>query len=164
MDRGRGSDVLRGGGDLEALERLDEFDEFRPTDVPRDASPSVEARMWGMNAAAEITQARVSVWCAPAIYRRNGRLERGSGFRNLAGAMWLQMLWKLTAGDEDPLCQNPACPRGNPVLLPTGKPGPRRKYCPEDDFYCKKDHHYKTVTLPRRRKQDRERLRPKAST
>jgi hypothetical protein len=137
-------------GDLETVEWLDEFDEFRPSDIPLNAVATVEARTWGLSAAAEITQARVSAWCSPTIYRRKGRLERGWGFMNLAGAMWLQMLWRLTAGDEDPLCRNPGCLKGRPVLYrEPGRTGPRKKYCSD---YCKKDHHYRETTVPRRRR------------
>lgn len=75
------------------------------------------------------------------------RLERGWGFKNLAGAAWLLMYWKLTADDEDSLCADPDCPYDRPVLQPNTR-GRRKKYCSSE---CKKAHHYRTVTLPRRR-------------
>jgi hypothetical protein len=115
--------------------------------MPDNANPKGEARVWGTNAAATITQGRLSAWCAPTFFYRNRRLERGWGFENLAGAAWLQMYWKLTADDEDSLCANPACRYGRPVLQPNTR-GRRKKYCSPE---CKKGHHYKTVTLPRRR-------------
>ena len=33
--------------------------------------------------------------------RRDGAFRTGWGFRSLLGAMWLQMLWLLTAPEED---------------------------------------------------------------
>lgn len=119
---------------------------FEPT---RDTSPGVEAHTWGMNAAAEIAQGRVAAWCAPAIYRRNGRLERGWGFKNLAGAAWLQFVLLLTADKGDQRCENPDCPDDNPVIVRApGTTGPRRKYCSDG---CRLHAHYVSKTKPRRR-------------
>jgi hypothetical protein len=133
--------------DVDAIASLDEFDEFWPADIPRDASRGVEARAWGMNAAAEIAQGRVAAWCAPAIYRRGGRLDRGWGFTNLAGAMWLQLFWRITAGDEDPLCENRDCPRDNPVLTrASGTTGPRKRFCSDT---CRARAHYIKRTVGR---------------
>jgi hypothetical protein len=86
---------------------------------------------WGLNACVEITQAYVSAYCRPAIRRRDGRFERGFGFVNLLGAMWLQMYWMLTAEDEEVRCLNPRCPNGNMPLPSRDKHDVRRpqKYC-----------------------------------
>jgi hypothetical protein len=136
-------------GDLGTIERMDEYDLMRPNDISRKASANGEALGWGMNAAAEIAQGRVSAWCAPAIYRRNGRLERGWGFRNLAGAAWLQFFWLLTADKGDQRCENPECPNGDFVIArEPGKTGPRRKYCSDE---CRMHAHYLRTTKSRRR-------------
>jgi hypothetical protein len=131
------------------IKRPDVFDMFRPTDVPRNASDAGEALLVGMNAAAEIAQGRVAAWCAPAIYRRNGRLERGWGFKNLAGAAWLQFFLLLTADKGDQQCENPDCPDLNPVIIrEPGTTGPRQRYCNDK---CRTHAHYINKTKPRRR-------------
>jgi hypothetical protein len=125
--------------------------------LPRGLSPKDEVHAWGMNAAAEITQGRVSAWCSPTFYHRDGRLRRGWGFRNLAGAMWLQFYWLLTA-DEDGghRCENPDCPDKNPVLYrEPGKRGKHPRYCPNPDggqSRCRMRANYLNNTKPKRRK------------
>jgi hypothetical protein len=114
--------------------------------MPDDVNDEGEALVWGMNAAATITQGRLSAWCAPTFFYRNRRLERGWGFKNLAGAAWLQMYWKLTARN-DPVCANPECRYGRPVLQQNAR-GRHKEYC---SAQCKKLHFYRTVTLPKRR-------------
>ena len=114
--------------------------------MPDDVNDEGEALVWGMNAAATITQGRLSAWCTPTFFYRNRLLERGWGFKNLAGAAWLQMYWKLTAGN-DPVCANPECRYGRPVLQQNAR-GRHKEYC---SAQCKKRHFYRTVTLPKRR-------------
>jgi len=112
----------------EVIERLDEHYLYRPAGDEKAPGFYTE---WGLNACAEITQHYVSAYCRPAIYRRDGRFERGWGFVNLLGAMWLQMYWMLTATDDEIRCLNPRCPKGNPVLLGRDKHdvGRPQKYC-----------------------------------
>ncbi len=137
-------------GDLETIERLDAYDQFRPTGIPFKASAGGEARVWGMNAAAELAQGRVDGWCAPAIYRRNGRLERGWGFKNLAGAAWLQFFLLLTADKGDQRCENPDCPDLNPVIVrEPGTTGPQQRYCNDK---CRMHAYYVNETKDRRAK------------
>jgi hypothetical protein len=110
------------------IERLDDYAPYRP--AGDESAPDFYAT-WGINACAEITQGYVSAYCRPAIYRRDGRFERGWGFVNLLGAMWLQMYLMLTATDDEFRCLNPRCPKGNPVLPRRDKHdvGRPQKYC-----------------------------------
>jgi hypothetical protein len=85
----------------------------------------------------------------PGVFRRNGRLERRWGFKNLAGAMWLQFFWLLTVGEGDQLRESHDCPNGNPVIVRVPRmTGLRQKYCSDT---CRMHAYYVSKTKPRRR-------------
>ncbi len=74
---------------------------------------------------------------------------RGWGFKNLAGAAWLQFFLLLTADKGDQRCENPDCPDLNPVIVrESGTTGPRQRYCNDK---CRTHAHYIRATKPRRR-------------
>ena len=115
----------------EVIERMDVYEIYRPE---RKAVGSRFWTEWGLDVCAAITQTYVSEYCRPMMYRRgDGEFERGWGFDNLLGAMWLQMYWMLTAADDELRCLNPRCPDPDFVLSQgeaqgVGRP---RKYCSE---------------------------------
>ena len=115
----------------EVIERL--TDTWMPwTPYPRDETDPESWREHGLTACAESTQIYVSRWGRPAIFHRpDGRFQRGWGFENLLGAMWLQMYWMLTAREDEIQCLNSRCPNGNPVLPLRDKHdvGRPQKYC-----------------------------------
>jgi hypothetical protein len=141
-------------GALRLLATLDPYDEFYPPGVPFDAPDTVEARKWGLHAVAMLTQGRVSAWCSPAIFWRGGSPAGDWAFKNLAGAMWLQMFFALTGDHTGRMCANPDCPNPDFPMHRTARPdgkkdtGPRRKYCSVD---CRMHAHYVNKTKPRRR-------------
>jgi hypothetical protein len=141
-------------GALRRLATLDPYDEFYPPGVPFDAPDTVEARKWGLHAAAMLTQGRLSAWCSPAIFWRGGSPAGDWAFKNLAGAMWLQMFFALTGDHTGRMCANPDCPNPDFPMHRTARPdgkkdtGPRRKYCSVD---CRMHAHYINRTKPRRR-------------
>jgi hypothetical protein len=117
---------------------------------------------WALVSAAEQTQERVSRYCHPALYRRPGRkhFREAPAFRNLLGALWLEMFWILLS-DDTRRCHNSECNR----IIPF-EPTPARDlfaqnirdtgYATRDDkVYCSKScanrHYYLTKTKPRRR-------------
>jgi hypothetical protein len=52
----------------------------------------------------------------------------------------LQFYWKITAGDEDPMCENPECPTGRPVIPhDRSRTGPRKRFCSDT---CRARAHY----------------------
>jgi hypothetical protein len=106
----------------------------------------METRLWGLNAAAHITQQKLSDYCSPAIYREGDRFVRGFGFENLLGAMWLQMFWALT-GDEGPRCKNRDCRNPMPLVRIKGRGRPI-EYC---DKRCANRERYLLKTKDERR-------------
>jgi hypothetical protein len=105
----------------------------------------------GLHVVAVLTQTRLSAWCSPTIFWRGGSLAGGWGFKNLAGAMWLQMYFSLTGDHTGRMCANPDCPNPDfPMTQEPGTTGPRRKYCCYD---CRMHAHYVNSTKPRRKSQ-----------
>lgn len=49
--------------------------------------------------------------CYPVIYWEEGRFFQGWGFHSLLGAMYLQMMWLITATGEVSRCEGPGCSR-----------------------------------------------------
>jgi hypothetical protein len=99
----------------EVIERMDVYEVYRP-EVGNESASGFWTE-WGLDVCAAITQTYVSEYCRPTMYRRGGgNFERGWGFDNLLGAMWLEMYWLLTVEDDEIRCRNERCPKGNPVL------------------------------------------------
>jgi hypothetical protein len=98
----------------EVIERMDVYEIYRP-EGGDESAPGFWTE-WGLAVCADITQAYVSEYCRPMMYRGDGRFERGFGFVNLLGALWLQMYWMLTATDGEVHCHNSRCPDPGFVL------------------------------------------------
>jgi hypothetical protein len=147
--------------DLAAIEKLDPYDEFYPN---VEYHPVVEARKWGLHAASVLTQGRVSDWCSPMIAWRDGSPVGVWGFKNLAGAMWLQMFFNLSRdtrgagedrrGKDRFVCANPDCPtpnfsweRGEDFIYDGKVRGRPKRYCSDE---CRMHAHYIRATKPRR--------------
>jgi hypothetical protein len=94
---------------------------------------------------AEAVHLRVTGECYPRLYRqRDDTFRRGWGFKSLLGAMWLQMMWLMSASEEDihrcPWCRktvtfepSPEQPEIDPGL----EKNARKKYkTREDKIYC----------------------------
>jgi hypothetical protein len=141
--------------DMRTIAALDEYDEFYPPGVGLDTHDVVEARKWGLHAASTLTQSRVSAWCSPMIAWRGGSPAGVWGFKNLAGAMWLQMFFALTGDHTGRTCANPDCPtpkfswkRGEDYIQGGKARGRQRRYCSNE---CRMHAHYLQTTKPRRR-------------
>jgi hypothetical protein len=119
------------------------------------------ARDWALVSAAGQTQERVTRYCHPALYRQPGHnhFREAPAFRNLLGALWLEMFWLLLSNDTR-RCHNAECNRVVPF-----EPTPARDLFAEnvrttgyatrvDKRYCSKRcanrHYYKTTTKARR--------------
>jgi hypothetical protein len=141
--------------DERTISTRDEYDEFYPPGDGLDTHDVVEARKWGLHAAAVLTQGRVSAWCSPMIAWRGGSPAGVWGFKNLAGAMWLQMFFALTGDHTGRVCANPDCPtpnfswkRGEDYINGGKARGRQRRYCSDE---CRMHAHYLQTTKPRRR-------------
>ena len=109
------------------------------------------AREWALVTVASVTQEKVAGNAYPALYGKVGRFVQGWDFRNLLGAMWLQMFWLLTAAEAPHRCrecdkiiayEQPYQPQG------TKKRGRKKeKFC---DKVCSDSYVYRTKTKPRR--------------
>jgi hypothetical protein len=47
--------------------------------------------------------------CYPELYQEEDTFRSGYGFKSLLGAMYLQMMWLMTATSEFRRCQRPGC-------------------------------------------------------
>jgi hypothetical protein len=108
------------------------------------------ARAWALQAVASETQEQVAEHAFPALYGEVFRFVQGWSFKNLLGAMWLQMFWLLTA-TETPRrclqCDNIIAYEQPDQLQGTKKPGRKKeKFCNKK---CSDHYVYRTKTKPR---------------
>ena len=99
--------------------------------------------------------------CHPELYQGEHRYYQGWGFRSLLGAMYLQMMWLMTATGEVRKCKGPDCNEvitfEQPEPSPEGlwQKGYRKPYKTRvDKEFCssnfKAKWHYHNVAKPRR--------------
>ena len=81
-----------------------------------DESPPF-ARRQALDAVARVVEKMVTDLCHPTLRRKNDGIAQGWGFKNLLGAMWLQMMW-LTTADSGRRCQGPGCNRAITIKVP----------------------------------------------
>jgi hypothetical protein len=82
--------------------KLDIIRSYMPEDLREAHEPPRWYREWALTRIWETVDHMVRDHCHPMSYRRrDGAFMVGWGFRSLLGAMWLQMLWLLTAPEED---------------------------------------------------------------
>jgi len=99
--------------------------------------------------------------CHPELYEGDHRYYQGWGFRSLLGAMYLQMMWLMTATGEVRKCKGPGCSKvitfeqPDPSLEGLWQKGYRKPYKTRADKEfcsnnCKAKWHYHNVAKPRR--------------
>jgi hypothetical protein len=82
--------------------KLDIIRSYMPEDLREALEPPRWYREWALTKIWATVDHMVRDHCHPMSYRRgDGAFMMGWGFRSLLGAMWLQMLWLLTAPEED---------------------------------------------------------------
>ena len=99
--------------------------------------------------------------CHPELYQGEHRYYQGWGFRSLLGAMYMQMMWLMTATGEVRKCKGPGCNKviafehPEPSLEGLWQKGYRKPYKTRVDkefcsSNCKAKWHYHNVAKPRR--------------
>jgi hypothetical protein len=121
-----------------------------------------EERRWVLRVVGRMIQARISEHCYPKLsHYPDGRFALSYGFKNLFGAIWLQMAWLLSAEDGVKRCKLLDCFRV--ITFESGEQPPagvskgkRGKYKTREDIEfckdrpCKQKYHYrKTAGWPR---------------
>lgn len=120
-----------------------------------------KAKVWAIRVMWEEVQEQIRE-CYPTVLRAEGRFVQGWGFHSLISAMYLQMMWLLTAtGEEIRWCSRPECskviayeqPRQpvNPGFKKNDRSGGYKVrsdkiFCTPD---CKGKYHYHYVKKPR---------------
>jgi hypothetical protein len=67
-----------------------------------DRVPPERLKKAALDYVAQTVHLRVTGECYPRLYRqRDDTFRRGWGFKSLLGAMWLQMMWLMSASEED---------------------------------------------------------------
>jgi hypothetical protein len=104
---------------------------------------------WGLRQAWKIVGHVLAGHCYPELYRLKETFDRGWGFKSLLGAMYLQMMWLMTATDEPPRCKGLNCNRFITIeqLDQHADASPRKKYRTRNDKEfcsnrCKNRWHY----------------------
>ena len=88
--------------------------------------------MWALEAVVWLVEQKVGENCFPVLFEDEGSLSQGWWFRNLLGAMWLQMMWLVTSRDTAPRCQFSECNRIIRFEKPEDlgpDPGLRKNFC-----------------------------------
>jgi hypothetical protein len=134
----------------------------------RRMSPK-EARVWGTGEAWHEVEKQIRE-CYPTVIPADGGFVQGWGFHSLISAMYLQMMWLLTAatgpnvGNDVRWCKRPECTKvvdyrqpEQPAALGTKKNDRSRGYKTRKDKkfcsdLCKGLYHYHYVDKPNRRK------------
>jgi hypothetical protein len=101
-----------------------DLETIREYPLPRHrdrASTPARARDWALGAVAAHVQDRLYRYAAPSVYRDGSGFGAGHDFRNLLGAMWLQMSWLLIS-DDSRRCKNPECNHVVAFEQPEGPP------------------------------------------
>ncbi len=98
------------GVDVGAIRRLMGLTPFG------DESPQF-ARRQALDSVARIVERMVADLCHPILRRKDDGIVQGWGFKNLLGAMWLQMMWLMIA-DAGRRCRRPGCNRAITIKVP----------------------------------------------
>ncbi len=61
-----------------------------------------------LNEVARVVESQLADSCYPVLHGQRDNRSQGWGFRNLLGAMWLQMMWQVTSRDVRQ-CRRPGC-------------------------------------------------------
>jgi len=104
---------------------------------------------WGLRQAWKAVGHVLAGHCYPELYRLKDTFDGGWGFKSLLGAMYLQMMWLMTATDAPPRCKGPNCNRFIKIdqLDQHADAGARKKYRTRKDKEfcsnrCKNRWHY----------------------
>jgi len=104
---------------------------------------------WGLSQAWKIVGHVLAGQSYPEVYRLKETFYRGWGFKSLLGAMYLQMMWLMSATDEPPRCKGPGCDKFITIeqVEQHADAGPRKKYRTRKDKEfcsnrCKNRWHY----------------------
>jgi hypothetical protein len=79
-------------------------------DVEGKESPAA-LKEWALRSSWKIVGNIIADHCYPEFYRLKDTFSTAWGFKPLLGAMYLQMMWLMTATGEVRRCQGPRCPR-----------------------------------------------------
>ena len=89
---------------------------------PDGEETSRSARRRALEVVAHVVEAQVRKCCYPTLRQKNDGIVSGWGFKNLLGAMWLQMMWLVTA-DSGRRCQRPECNKVITIKKPRKEEG-----------------------------------------
>src|SRR5215212_2922229 len=135
-----GDFVSKGGSPSPGMEGLGTFE-------GEETAPALTE--WGLREAWRIVGNVLAGHCYPELYRLKDTFDRGWGFKSLLGAMYLQMMWLMTAASDSPRCKGPDCSKfiTTEQLEQHADPGLKKKYRTRKDKEfcsnnCKNRWHY----------------------
>ena len=91
------------------------------------------ARERALDEVVKVVESQLANSCYPVVHGQGDKRSQGWGFRNLIGAMWLQMLWQVTSRDVRQ-CKRKGCPNlisftpPGKLEIPTTKQNRRKPY------------------------------------
>ena len=83
--------------------RMEGWTEFEGEETP------ATLKEWGLRGVWKIVGSVVAGHCYPELYRLKDTFSTAWGFKSLLGAMYLHMMWLMTATGEARRCQGPGC-------------------------------------------------------
>lgn len=95
------------GTDVKAIQAIREL---MPS-LEQKPLPATESALenWALEWVANAAQSRIGGDVFPLVYEKREGFAQGWGFDSLLGAMWLQLMWLLTAGSNVRKCEGPGC-------------------------------------------------------
>jgi hypothetical protein len=109
--------IAQEGPDIDFIERgmpEDRWDYY--------AQNPAEARKWALHRVGRIVQTCLEMYCFPSFrVQKDGKVVLTWQFRNLLGALWIQMMWLLTSTHQT-RCARPGCSKI--ITFESGQPPP----------------------------------------
>jgi hypothetical protein len=106
-----------------------------------EESPDL-ARERALDIVARTVEMMVTDQSHPILRRKADGIVQGWGFKNLLGAMWLQMMW-LVSADSGRRCQRPGCNKAIAIERPDPAKLKYEEFCREDKKWLV-PHKYRT--------------------
>jgi hypothetical protein len=153
-----------GGPDVEEIIRHEDYNIITPV-IENRAGDRLEDPLFlkeiALDWVARTVRRAVADDCYPELYQEGDTFRNGYGFKSLLGAMYLQMMWLMSATGEVRRCQGPGC---NKVIVfeqpePPKDPGLKKnargryrtrkdkKFCSDN---CRVKHHQHTRKIAER--------------
>jgi hypothetical protein len=88
---------------------MEELTEFEGENEGEETPTALKE--WGLREVWRIVGGVLAGHCYPELYRQKDSFHRSWGFKSVLEAMYLQMMWLMTATGQPPRCKWTGCPK-----------------------------------------------------